>query len=542
MPKFYLYNDVKLPKEPERDTASYPHGLILSQTGSQYLLVYDAEPFVSGDGGGISKRGESAYVAYHTLEGMDRWVETSLDIITDANGYAGFPYAHVWSNGNILSREDGVTVMYEASEPVALPDAPAIVGFGWTENAETVMGKTLTVTEGDALTVKLLVSAAVDEGALSVQWYCNGAAGLYEATESAALTSVLEEIQIPESGAATWQCEVTNSLNGYAAQTKTGVATLAVRAKPLPGCAVRLLGLLLGRLFAGQRKGSDLIASGECGDAAVWELDRRGTLTVSGKGAMKDYSISLLNYPPWKQYKGLINKVVIKPGITHVSNYAFDTYPENGEVSTIRIVEFCEGLLSIGESAFRGCALETVKLPTSLTSMGMMAFCNCDVITKLVIPDGVTELPYQVAGDCDSLRRVHIGAAVTSMGVNALSMSCALEELTVSDGNTVFAARDNVLYNKDLLTLGWYPWGLPGVFEVPEGVTKIGNQAFGYHPTLSEITIPASVTEIAYKAFYECAGLTTVNYRGTAEQWAAITNGGGNDSLSNAEIVYEYAG
>ena len=35
-----------------------------------------------------------------------------------------------------------------------------------------------------------------------------------------------------------------------------------------------------------------------------------------------------------------------------------------------------------------------------------------------------------------------------------------------------------------------------------------------------------------------CDGLTTVNYRGTQEQWNAITIGSDNDSLLNATINF----
>ena len=80
------------------------------------------------------------------------------------------------------------------------------------------------------------------------------------------------------------------------------------------------------------------IASGTCGENAAWTLDDEGTLTISGQGAMADYSLA---GAPWYSYSS----------------------------SDIRQIVVEEGITKIGDSAFCGCTgLTGVTLPDSLTA------------------------------------------------------------------------------------------------------------------------------------------------------------------------------
>ena len=44
-------------------------------------------------------------------------------------------------------------------------------------------------------------------------------------------------------------------------------------------------------------QGAEMVASGICGDNLTWSLDSAGTLTISGSGAMTDYSINNADSP-----------------------------------------------------------------------------------------------------------------------------------------------------------------------------------------------------------------------------------------------------
>ncbi|MBR3438445.1 MAG: leucine-rich repeat protein, partial [Clostridia bacterium] len=75
--------------------------------------------------------------------------------------------------------------------------------------------------------------------------------------------------------------------------------------------------------------------------------------------------------------------------------------------------------------------------------------------------------------------------------------------------------------------------------EIPQFVGSIGEGAFRNCDGLTDITIPNSVSDIGDSAF-DSANITTVFYDGSEEQWDQIEIGSNNDSLLNADFVFNY--
>lgn len=58
-------------------------------------------------------------------------------------------------------------------------------------------------------------------------------------------------------------------------------------------------------------------------DGLIWTLDADGTLTISGTGAMMDYSYDDNDDNPSPAYKNLnVKKVVIEDGVTSIGEHA----------------------------------------------------------------------------------------------------------------------------------------------------------------------------------------------------------------------------
>lgn len=67
-----------------------------------------------------------------------------------------------------------------------------------------------------------------------------------------------------------------------------------------------------------------MVANGNCGangDNVTWSLDDNVTLTISGTGAMGDYTY---NSMPWYDTRSQIQAVVIGNGVTSIGQNAFN--------------------------------------------------------------------------------------------------------------------------------------------------------------------------------------------------------------------------
>ena len=183
-----------------------------------------------------------------------------------------------------------------------------------------------------------------------------------------------------------------------------------------------------------------------------------------------------------------------------------------------------DGVTSIGDYAFYDCgALTSVTIPDTVTVIGDGAFRGCSRLSGMTIPDSVTSIGKSAFRDCCKLTGLTIPDNVTSIGDHAFNGCNGLTSVTLPTSVTRISA--GMFYNC---------WSLSNV-TIPNGVTSIGDSAFGKCTDLSSVTIPDSVTTIGRDAFYYCS-LTDVYYDGTAEDWAKIFIGDGNEPLTNATL------
>lgn len=116
-----------------------------------------------------------------------------------------------------------------------------------------------------------------------------------------------------------------------------------------------------------------IVDSGSCGangDDVTYTLDSTGLLTISGEGAIANWS--------FKDRNDVIT-VVIQEGITR----------SNG-------------------GAFWGCgALTRVIFPDSITEIGSDAFFKCSSLRSIIIPHNVTTLGFEAFYDCTALTTVY---------------------------------------------------------------------------------------------------------------------------------------
>ena len=156
-----------------------------------------------------------------------------------------------------------------------------------------------------------------------------------------------------------------------------------------------------------------------------------------------------------------------------------------------------EEVNAIGVDAFRGVlALEEVKLPKDLDTIGRLAFAGCQSLK------GKMELPDKLA----------------CFGEGAFCHT-QIDEFSISGENESFKTVDGVLFE---ITDGehgekWtniiaYPCGRKQKeYAVPEGTVLIQERAFADCPYLEKITLPKGILGVEPWAFAACGALKEIN-------------------------------
>ena len=141
--------------------------------------------------------------------------------------------------------------------------------------------------------------------------------------------------------------------------------------------------------------------------------------------------------------------------------------------------------------------------------------------TNVDIPSNITNISdYAFYGS--NLESITIPSTISSIGTKAFGNCTSLTAITVDGGNSSYKDVDGVLFNKAGSELICYPAGkdIDGdndSYIIPAGVTTIAEEAFAYNTHLT--TIPSSSAtsfSIGTYAFKNCTALSSITLTGVA--------------------------
>lgn len=174
----------------------------------------------------------------------------------------------------------------------------------------------------------------------------------------------------------------------------------------------------------------------------------------------------------------------------------------------------------IAAGAFQKCrALTSVTGGEKLLSIGESAFSNCQNLTQITLPSGITEIHAETFF-CSGLTSLTIPESVTTLGCEFIS-ECPISKLVVPDSVTKLEEGAFESSRFTTLTLSNAISVLPNrafryssikEIDVPFGVRSLGWAAFSDCDNLERISLPASVTSIDESAFSGCGNLKTVTF------------------------------
>lgn len=269
------------------------------------------------------------------------------------------------------------------------------------------------------------------------------------------------------------------------------------------------------------------VYSGTCGSHLNWELDTEtGLLNITGYGPSS--SCSRESDQPWNEYRRYIKSISLP-----------------------------EGMTIIGSRIFADLDFKSLSIPSTVTSINMYAFYDCDSIQSVIIPEGVTAIGIGAFYDCYSLssvtfpksslltinrsafsgcnlKSIEVPSSVTTIGENAFDMVTHVAYSGTAEGSPWGARSVNgylegsliyedenktrlmacyediegeVILPQSLTTIddyAFYHCQLLSAVSIPDGVTVIGDYVFAGCFELASITIPTTLTKIGNHAFQSC--------------------------------------
>lgn len=257
------------------------------------------------------------------------------------------------------------------------------------------------------------------------------------------------------------------------------------------------------------------------------------TLTISGTGAMPDFDFPNGNLAPWWNYEALgmltsfgsfklegeLKKVVIKDGVTNVSNYALFFLPAATQVTLpdsvtsigrygialcakLKGISLPKAVTSIGDFGLAGNSFTAVSLPDGLQTLGRGAFDTCTSLTNTTLPAAITAVPGKCFADCTKLLTVDYKGEVTAIGERAFEGCKSLTKAPIPETVTELGAS---AFN-----------GCVALTDVtlPGGVTAIPDACFQDCTALADMKLPATVTSVGHNAFTGCKALKDVRCYG----------------------------
>ena len=250
--------------------------------------------------------------------------------------------------------------------------------------------------------------------------------------------------------------------------------------------------------------------------------------------------------------------------VTSVGNHAF------GGRASITSVTIPDSVTSIGERAFNGCSsLTSATIGSGITSIAASIFSGCDsltdiyitdiaswcgiefgdalsdgarlylnneLVTDLVIPDGVTSIGDYAFAGFTSITSVTIPDSVTSIGRSTFS-NCPIETATMP--TLAIGSIPGTNLKTVVITIGkaiedseFRGYSLLSSVTLGNSVQSIGKSAFENCSALKSIAIAENLTSIGKDAFRECEALEGV-YITNLAAWCGITFGHESDSTWN---------
>lgn len=249
-----------------------------------------------------------------------------------------------------------------------------------------------------------------------------------------------------------------------------------------------------------------ILAQGACSETVSFTVTDDGVLRITGKGV-----VGVQEEWEW---------TALQQG-EEQSLFRLDALAPYRETVTSLIVE--EGITEIGYAAFSNIPyLTTVSLPDSCINVEAGAFYHCQSLTEIEFPPHVEGITDVVLKDCTALKRIVVSEDAEYIGSEAFSGCYALETVEFR-GNALKEIGGGVFCNQPMLKTLTLP---DSVSKIWSGAftnvsmetldlsnltyTVIDGSAIRDSAKLKTLLLPKRMDKIVSGTVYNCPNLTTV--------------------------------
>lgn len=230
----------------------------------------------------------------------------------------------------------------------------------------------------------------------------------------------------------------------------------------------------------------------------------------------------------------IVSSLKIPEGVETIKSNTF------AGIDSISSIEFPSTLKEIEQYAFSGCnGLTTIKLPEGLLKIGYRVFADCKELRSITLPQTLTVVGDWAFFGCEKLSEVKISDLAAFCNIDFGSVHSLFDyraALKYTNGEVIseLIIPDGITEIKDYAFMGTNFRKI----VLPEGVVSVGYMAF-QGCSASEITLPGSLQEIGSYAFRDCLTLFDLKFNGTMQQWNAVSKGIEWDSGMVYRVIYQ---
>ena len=224
-----------------------------------------------------------------------------------------------------------------------------------------------------------------------------------------------------------------------------------------------------------------------------------------------------------------LSSVKLPETITSIGVCAFSN------AKALSAINFPSVLNEIGKGAFYGCAnLQEVNLEyAQIKIISDQSFDGCLKLAKVTLPNMLLAINEKAFNNCESLTAINFPATLEDMGEGAFLKCKSLQEANLKDtqitilSNYVFSDCNN-------LTLVTLPDGLLGMengafsyctslekISFPDGFLVIGNNVFSGCNKLKKVNFNDKLKSIYHYAFYGCSSLSKISLPSSLQELGA---------------------